>query len=161
MSHFAEDLGLIGRALAYKKLKIESGPRLACILKHTEHISIIYLGFKRPSTIPTQDLYDRCAITSRIRHLSHTRISEYVVSSRELCTCLMDLTDIPLAEFVANPHNHLAPEKKEVYFICRLGNDSQIAADAVRSMNHGVVAKDLIGGLRAWTKDVDPNFPVY
>ncbi|KAH9925534.1 uncharacterized protein B0H18DRAFT_1008862 [Fomitopsis serialis] len=49
----------------------------------------------------------------------------------------------------------------ETYVVCRLGNDSQIAADALRAeTTHGVV-KDLVGGLRAWAADVDPDFPVY
>ena len=45
--------------------------------------------------------------------------------------------------------------------MCRLGNDSQIAADAIRSIERGPVVKDIIGGLKAWAKDVDNNFPVY
>jgi adenylyltransferase and sulfurtransferase len=42
-----------------------------------------------------------------------------------------------------------------------LGNDSQIAADALRGLSSGTGIVDLIGGLRAWIKHVDPNFPLY
>ena len=51
--------------------------------------------------------------------------------------------------------------------VCRLGNDSQLAADALRerkkiaaySSTYTIV--DLIGGLKSWSKDVDQNFPIY
>ncbi|KAL1756726.1 hypothetical protein FB107DRAFT_210752 [Schizophyllum commune] len=47
--------------------------------------------------------------------------------------------------------------------LCRLGNDSQLAADALReaSSNTPTPILDLIGGLRAWARDVEPGFPVY
>ncbi|KAJ6618264.1 hypothetical protein B0H10DRAFT_2164185 [Mycena sp. CBHHK59/15] len=63
---------------------------------------------------------------------------------------------------ITNPAKHL-PSKQEVYVVCRLGNDSQIAADALRSAKtkDGMVVKDVIGGLRAWARHVDPTFPVY
>jgi adenylyltransferase and sulfurtransferase len=50
--------------------------------------------------------------------------------------------------------------------LCRLGNDSQIAAEALRGIAQksalgDVVIKDVIGGLRAWANEADPDFPVY
>ncbi|KAI0346326.1 hypothetical protein BDW22DRAFT_1352390 [Trametopsis cervina] len=69
--------------------------------------------------------------------------------------------NIPLAEVVANPEAQVTSDVKEVYFICRLGNDSQLAADALRNSVSSVVVKDLIGGLNAWSRDVDPSFPIY
>ena len=62
---------------------------------------------------------------------------------------------------MANPQSHFDADAKEIYFICRLGNDSQLAANAFRSIADGIVVQDLIGGLRAWTNDVDPKFPIY
>jgi adenylyltransferase/sulfurtransferase len=47
------------------------------------------------------------------------------------------------------------------YIICRLGNDSQIAAEALRSIRPDGHIQDIIGGLRAWSKNIDPNFPIY
>jgi len=69
---------------------------------------------------------------------------------------------VPLRDIVANPGDYVSPEL-ETYVVCRLGNDSQIAVDALRSArpDPGFVIKDLVGGLRAWTRDVDPEFPVY
>lgn len=72
------------------------------------------------------------------------------------------MTDIPIQELVANPEACLQDGRnvKETYVVCRLGNDSQIAVDAIHELHAGIV-KDLIGGLRAWARDVDPHFPVY
>ncbi|CEP13740.1 hypothetical protein [Parasitella parasitica] len=51
-------------------------------------------------------------------------------------------------------------EDKDVYVICRLGNDSQIA---VRMMQKAGIdrSKDIIGGLLNWSKSVDDTFPIY
>ncbi|KAH9838788.1 uncharacterized protein C8Q71DRAFT_752867 [Rhodofomes roseus] len=86
-------------------------------------------------------------------------------------------TNIPLNQLVADPSSkdrsilsggsdvHLVSHEderpEETYVVCRLGNDSQIAADALRAASVGGVVKDLVGGLRAWATEVDPNFPVY
>jgi len=71
-------------------------------------------------------------------------------------------TDVPLHNLVANPGDYVSPEI-ETYVVCRLGNDSQIAAEALRSARPDptFVIKDLVGGLGAWSRDVDPGFPVY
>ncbi|KAL1698657.1 hypothetical protein EV121DRAFT_217800 [Schizophyllum commune] len=51
--------------------------------------------------------------------------------------------------------------------LCRLGNDSQLAAEALREAIKTTTSPsptpilDLIGGLRAWARDVEPGFPVY
>lgn len=75
------------------------------------------------------------------------------------------MTDVPLSELLAHPASYL-PDRGEaeqihVYVVCRLGNDSQIAARALRDVTDGHQVKDVIGGLRAWSRDVDRNFPVY
>lgn len=76
----------------------------------------------------------------------------------------MDTTsDVPLNDIVANPSSFL-PDNSDTptYIICRLGNDSQIAAEALRGLEgRNMAVKDVVGGLRAWSKDVDPQFPVY
>ncbi|KAJ7577079.1 hypothetical protein C8J56DRAFT_799308 [Mycena floridula] len=71
--------------------------------------------------------------------------------------------NIPLNRFVAQPSEYLPPDPAtHTYLVCRLGNDSQIAADALRSVaSSELVIKDVIGGLRAWSKRIDPMFPVY
>ncbi|RUS19125.1 Molybdopterin-synthase sulfurtransferase [Endogone sp. FLAS-F59071] len=47
-----------------------------------------------------------------------------------------------------------------VYVVCRLGNDSQVAVHILQ--HHGLGgAKDIVGGLYRWSRDVDPEFPIY
>ncbi|KAL0138304.1 hypothetical protein V8B55DRAFT_1536904 [Mucor lusitanicus] len=49
---------------------------------------------------------------------------------------------------------------KDVYVVCRLGNDSQIA---VRMMQKAGIdkTKDIRGGLLSWSKSIDADFPIY
>ncbi|KAF7359416.1 Adenylyltransferase and sulfurtransferase UBA4 [Mycena sanguinolenta] len=69
--------------------------------------------------------------------------------------------NVPLKELTANPGEYLL-SKRETYLVCRLGNDSQIAASSLReARKEDVMVKDVIGGLRAWARNVDPTFPVY
>ena len=52
--------------------------------------------------------------------------------------------------------------QKEVIFVCRRGNDSQRAVKKLRAISgQQLVIKDLAGGLHAWAKHVDNDFPVY
>jgi adenylyltransferase/sulfurtransferase len=63
----------------------------------------------------------------------------------------------------------------QVVFLCKQGNDSQTAAAAFQRMHvhEGVIGvanapsstvpivRDVRGGLRAWSKHIDPTFPAY
>ncbi|KAF7311647.1 Adenylyltransferase and sulfurtransferase UBA4 [Mycena kentingensis (nom. inval.)] len=78
--------------------------------------------------------------------------------------------NVPLAELTASPHTYTSShaQEQDIYVVCRLGNDSQIAASCLREARSGDgekgtrgVVKDVVGGLRAWTRHVDPTFPVY
>ena len=48
------------------------------------------------------------------------------------------------------------------YVVCRHGNDSQLAVQTLKTNPafHGIV-RDIKGGLTAWRKEVDPEFPEY
>ena len=52
---------------------------------------------------------------------------------------------------------------KEIVVVCRRGNDSQIAVRRFQEKlgDPKVRVRDMIGGLHAWAKTVDPTFPVY
>lgn len=56
-------------------------------------------------------------------------------------------------------------EKEPIITVCRRGNNSQIAVTKIEEylQNVGVDKPviDIIGGVTAWSKDVDPNFPIY
>ncbi|OSX59064.1 hypothetical protein POSPLADRAFT_1152237 [Postia placenta MAD-698-R-SB12] len=71
--------------------------------------------------------------------------------------------NIPIKELVANPSQSVLGDEEdtETYVVCRLGNDSQLAVEALRNANARGTVKDVIGGLRAWAKEVDEAFPVY
>lgn len=77
------------------------------------------------------------------------------------------ILDVPLTDVVAYPSKYIQSSPfSQTFVVCRLGNDSQIAAEALRSVDSGNttvphVVKDLVGGLRAWSKEVDPEFPMY
>lgn len=47
-----------------------------------------------------------------------------------------------------------------VYIVCRRGNDSQLAARHLKLKLRKNI-KDIVGGLHAWTKQIDSNFPIY
>lgn len=59
---------------------------------------------------------------------------------------------------LAHPFNILQPFA--VYVICRLGNDSQLAVNLLKDRGFNK-AKDVRGGLAAWSKLVDKEFPLY
>lgn len=51
-----------------------------------------------------------------------------------------------------------------LYVVCRRGNDSQLAVRHLEPLFRArnlPAPRDLIGGLHAWTKTIDPAFPIY
>jgi rhodanese-related sulfurtransferase len=50
---------------------------------------------------------------------------------------------------------------RDVIVICRRGNDSQLAVAHLRRQYPQLAVRDVIGGLHAWTRHIDPDFPVY
>ncbi|XP_050367645.1 adenylyltransferase and sulfurtransferase MOCS3 [Argentina anserina] len=77
--------------------------------------------------------------------------------------------NIPLPSLEARlPEISLALKEKEqnsgnnskLYVVCRRGNDSQRAVQSLHKLGF-TSARDIIGGLEAWARDVDPNFPTY
>ncbi|KAK3074046.1 hypothetical protein LTR53_003825 [Teratosphaeriaceae sp. CCFEE 6253] len=47
------------------------------------------------------------------------------------------------------------------YIVCRLGNDSQLAAKAALERLGGTGVRDIKGGFKAWRSEVDPSWPDY
>jgi len=50
-----------------------------------------------------------------------------------------------------------------LFVVCRRGNDSQLAVRKLQSLfsDVSVTVRDIVGGLTAWSNDVDENFPIY
>ena len=55
----------------------------------------------------------------------------------------------------------LATNSNDVIFICRRGNDSQLAVQQFKQLLPDKRVRDLIGGLRAWAKLIDNEMPIY
>ncbi|CAE6435304.1 unnamed protein product [Rhizoctonia solani] len=89
--------------------------------------------------------------------------------------------NVPLSLLLKAPESYISISTR-TFVVCRLGNDSQVAARALRSAlrakeddtqekldnvpgrvpsasSHRIV--DVIGGLRAWAQEVDQSFPIY
>ena len=86
----------------------------------------------------------------------------------EIC-CLDDSVNIPLTtlQYPGKDWDEVKEKlmssggDKDIYVICRRGNDSQIATNLLRGLLPGINIRDVIGGLHAWTKHIDNNFPRY
>ncbi|XP_076245256.1 ubiquitin-like activating enzyme 4 [Calliopsis andreniformis] len=90
----------------------------------------------------------------------------------EICH-LKDSVNIPLNEISNNEtvmliRNKVDEMKKEhkgisLYVMCRRGNDSQKAVQRLQKIfnESDLEIKDIIGGLRAWSKTIDHTVPVY
>jgi len=69
--------------------------------------------------------------------------------------------NVPLAALVAHPASHLVGDGPHIV-VCKLGNDSRFAVDALRGISDaGHEIKDLIGGLQSWREEIDAQFPTY
>ncbi|XP_045456258.1 adenylyltransferase and sulfurtransferase MOCS3 [Melitaea cinxia] len=91
-----------------------------------------------------------------------------VRSESEFDMCKLDgAVNYPLEKLHRNNLDELLRQTQNfisVTFICRRGNDSQIAAKKVLDLledEHKEKITDLTGGLHAWSKYVDGEFPVY
>ncbi|KAI9319987.1 hypothetical protein BX666DRAFT_2018118 [Dichotomocladium elegans] len=77
---------------------------------------------------------------------------------------LPESLSIPLVDLesrITELKDKMTEKKTEnVYVVCRLGNDSQLAVRLLQK--NGVEnARDIIGGLYKWATDVDESFPIY
>jgi adenylyltransferase/sulfurtransferase len=53
------------------------------------------------------------------------------------------------------------PTFSSLVLLCRRGNDSQLAVQYVTDLGADLAVQDLQGGLHAWARQVDSEFPVY
>ncbi|KAG5440263.1 hypothetical protein PCANB_001833 [Pneumocystis canis] len=68
--------------------------------------------------------------------------------------------NIPLTSFY-NLSSLPIDKNKQVYVICRSGNNSQLAIKLLHEKFNIPTAKDIIGGLKSWSNIIDNEFPVY
>ncbi|KAG9082562.1 Urmylation protein [Ceratobasidium sp. UAMH 11750] len=124
------------------------------------------------SRVNAADLQSALASTPDALATSLTIIDTRPPTEFGICS-IPESTNVPLTELLKRPKDYLPLRSSRIFVVCRLGNDSQIAARALREAlleqdapqavdkprSYQIV--DIIGGLRAWAKDVDPSFPVY
>ncbi|KAJ9124937.1 hypothetical protein QFC24_002867 [Naganishia onofrii] len=114
---------------------------------------------------------------------SNTSAKNILIDTRQeteygICS-LPESSNIPMETFVKDPIKNVQSLLEEssaedtaganIYFLCRRGNDSLVSALALRNAlqeadpgnSRNWQIRDVIGGVRAWSKDVDPHFPVY
>jgi len=71
------------------------------------------------------------------------------------------ISSIARLEGIINTDKNCA-EPHSLYFICRFGNDSQLAVSKLQKLAHTYnYIGDVKGGLRAWRQQVDADFPDY
>ncbi|KAK6435097.1 hypothetical protein LTR95_008722 [Oleoguttula sp. CCFEE 5521] len=61
----------------------------------------------------------------------------------------------------ASSVDEVASTDGSTYVVCRLGNDSQLAINALKEHSIRAKVKDIKGGLKAWREQVDPQWPDY
>lgn len=101
-----------------------------------------------------------------LERISSEKSTNTIVSEIEARKTKMLTSDIP-----GRPFSILLPESSAttiliiplclVFVVCRRGNDSQKAVIEIEKQLKGVIIKDIVGGLHAWAREIDPDFPVY
>lgn len=105
----------------------------------------------------------------------HTLIDVREKPQYDICH-LENSINIPLSEFISSNSGGGLPREnstfrqlmenmtipRPIYFICRQGNDSQLAVRKLTTTpGYEGVVRDIKGGLTAWSKEVDLGFPEY
>ncbi|XP_015512629.1 adenylyltransferase and sulfurtransferase MOCS3 [Neodiprion lecontei] len=103
---------------------------------------------------------------------SHVLIDVRSHEEFEICK-LPNSINVPFTQ-ISKPNGHALVEQVirsmrngdtriDVIVICRRGNDSQKAVKILKGLinDEAVNIRDVIGGIHAWAKNVDPTFPIY
>lgn len=108
-------------------------------------------------------------LQTRLRQTSPTLLVDTRESTEYGICSLPGSVNIPLERILANPVESISQAARSqhhaIVFICRKGNDSQLSSAALSSaLGSGDVAwnvQDVVGGLQAWSREIDPEFPIY
>jgi adenylyltransferase and sulfurtransferase len=80
----------------------------------------------------------------------------------EICQ-LQNFIKVPIKTLLSDKIDEILKQDmiaKTVFVVCRRGNESQLAVKYLAE-KLGIKSKDLVGGLHAWSRCVDNNFPIY
>ncbi|KAJ8678690.1 hypothetical protein QAD02_014477 [Eretmocerus hayati] len=137
-----------------------------------------FCGAKANDKNPNLDLLDQNdRITVDNYHkLSNVPPKSYLLvdvrSNEEFEMChLEDSINIPLTNLhhtsslddLKTEMVKVGPSISQIFVICRRGNDSQKAVKILKNSisDPSIQVKDIIGGIHAWTHQIDPSFPIY
>lgn len=98
------------------------------------------------------------------RNIPHHLIDVRGANQFEICQ-LPSSINVPIEDILKNRRD-VAEECREgdVFVVCRRGNDSQLAVQHLAPLfeERGLSApRDIVGGLHAWARTVDREFPIY
>ena len=98
---------------------------------------------------------------------NHVLIDVRTEPEMEICS-LENSVNIPMADLNKDASfeklENLLSDDSEIVVVCRRGNDSQLAVQALKEKFAGrrdIVVRDIVGGLHSWARSVDPTFPIY
>ncbi|XP_058115892.1 adenylyltransferase and sulfurtransferase MOCS3 isoform X2 [Anopheles ziemanni] len=135
-----------------------------CRMKATDKDTA--LSLLAPSErISVREYHDQWVATGQ----PHLLIDVRGANQFEMCQLPGTPINIPIEDILSGKRTDEILSKLErspvpVYVVCRRGNDSQLAVRHLEPLfrtRNLAPPRDLSGGLHAWTKTVDPNFPIY
>lgn len=101
---------------------------------------------------------------SDYKNLDESHILIDVRSEAEFEICKLEKSvNVPIKRLLGNQMDAEFVEKlrnEKVFVVCRRGNDSQLAVRHLAE-KQDIKSKDVIGGLHAWTREIDSDFPIY
>ncbi|KPM45396.1 Adenylyltransferase and sulfurtransferase uba4 [Neonectria ditissima] len=106
---------------------------------------------------------------SKMNHEEHVLLDVREKEQFDLCSIAGSI-NVPISRFMstrgsATPEGFPAdlPPSTHIFLVCRVGNDSQIAAQKLKELgfdnNGNRFIKDIKGGIKSWKDDVDPTMP--
>uniref|UniRef100_A0A182QNA0 Adenylyltransferase and sulfurtransferase MOCS3 homolog n=1 Tax=Anopheles farauti TaxID=69004 RepID=A0A182QNA0_9DIPT len=135
-----------------------------CQMKATDKDTALEL-LKPCERISVREYHDEWISTGR----QHLLIDVRGANQFEMCQLPGTSVNVPIEDILNDRRTgeimaQVEHTKLPVYVVCRRGNDSQVAVQHLTALfrQHNLPApRDLIGGLHAWAKTIDPNFPIY
>lgn len=131
-----------------------------CMMKATDKDS--HLSLLTPDERITVQEYNQILLSGQNHLLIDVR------SSNEFEICNLESSiNLPIKDVFDDKKNleileKIRIEKMPVFCLCRRGNDSQRAVQFFQNALKGFAEpKDIIGGLHAWAKEINNDFPIY
>ncbi|KAL7295528.1 hypothetical protein TKK_0011172 [Trichogramma kaykai] len=128
----------------------DKNPNLKVLEQH-ERISVVDYN-EKISSMPHLLIDVRSAQEFELCHLEHSLNIPFKTLSNN--------KNLEKLQKEINENHH---ETKNIYVICRRGNDSQKAVKIMKNFftNSDIQIRDIIGGIHAWTYNIDTSFPIY